>query len=327
MTDSIPPILIEKSLTAMDFRSVRIEVSMEQPRRKVQFLDQTQSANISIFYAQTFKGKRVFDQRIKSETSISHRAAFCDGARCANIQFYRDDIEKQQVIQIEHSFMDDMKSNQLSIPFPLHIFYVGARPLPEALTSGELFPSDEILFRVCRVVHFSEVGSRKQDMIYHIDSETGVPLKIENYWDKEQYASRLPFWVWEASDLENVSGYFLPMNSTYEEFVVVKDANGVWTSKSDMRQSIAVKKVEFNTAIEDSTFWPKFQKGVFVRDSITKKSYNASGVKGDETSSLKSDDFIRVENQRAWTSWYAGIGVASSVIILFAAILLKRRLG
>ena len=52
------------------------------------------------------------------------------------MKFHPDKSDVPVSIQISKTFMDDMKYNSLSIPFPLKSYYVGPKELFEAPALG-----------------------------------------------------------------------------------------------------------------------------------------------------------------------------------------------
>ena len=133
--------------------------------------------------------------------------------------------------------------------------------------------------RTCDNFHFKEVGpvGKQQSLVYSLDQQTSIPLRVAAFSGPEQLKNHVPNWVWEAKTLDVVSGRHIVRSSTYSSFGVRKTEAGHWVSDLKMCRMIEVNEVTFDKPIEHAAFWPIFQPGVQVMDSIAKRRTEVPG--------------------------------------------------
>jgi len=215
--------------------------------------------------------------------------------------------------------MDDMSANVLSIPFPLLTYFVGTKPLAEAIPAAEPMPDGDALNRRCDVFLFKALGlvERKDDFVYYLDKQTSVPLKVVCYTSSERRRSDRPLWAWEATKLDEVSGHHVAVESIWKRFVT-KDVEPGDTPKIDYTQTIHVNRCTFDQEITSSEFWPAYTPGVHVVDTITGKSFRVKG----ESPVAVSGDPIRVK-ESGNVPWGV-IGACLFVACLLLGLLIHR---
>ncbi len=315
--------ILENLAREQPTRSIHLKTTERQSRSATSA--RSVPLTISNDYMQTSKSQRFFDRVVVgfSNGMKDHRAAYCDGTRCAEVKFHPTIVDKPVAVEISKQFMDDMIYNTLSIPFPLNSYYVGPKELIEALPSAERLPDGEVIGRPCDVFLFKAVGpaDRKEDLVYHLDKQTSVPLKVACFIQPEHLAIDRPYWTWEATTLDDVEGHHVPLSSLRTKFVV-KDASREVRPQVNMTTAIGVDEVEFDREIPATAFWPAYQDDVPVIDLIHGKTIHAPKHK---TAALPPD-VIRVAEPGS-TPW-ALLGGAFLVVALIAAAMgLRSRLS
>ena len=171
---------------------------------------------------------------------------------------------------IGHDFKTESRFGFRDSPAPIRYYHVGLVPLHDALAKAERLGHDQVIGRTCDNFHFKEVGpvGKQQSLVYSLDRETSIPLRIAAFSGPEQLESHVPNWVWEAKTLDLVSGRHVARSSTYSSFGVKKTDAGHWVSEPMMSRTIEVNEVTFDSPIAHAAFWPTFQSGAEVMDSI-----------------------------------------------------------
>src|SRR5262249_46063079 len=125
-------------------------------------------------YAETSAGQRFFDVTTDSSARVSRKSSYCDGVKCANVQYAFNAKHKQQSVFLERSFMMESKHGFRDAPPPYRYYWVGQIPLPHALPTGEYAGEEDVLGRRCEVFYFKDVGvtAAKQLLVYHLDKQT-----------------------------------------------------------------------------------------------------------------------------------------------------------
>jgi len=223
--------------------------------------------------------------------------------------------------------MNESKFGFRDAPPPLRYYHVGLMPLHEALANAERIGQERVIGRICENFHFREVGlpGMQQSLVYSLDEQTSLPLKVAAFSSPVQVRDKMPSWVWEATTLDRVSGRHFALSSKYASFRVRKTAAGDWDSKPDLSSTIQVTEISFDTPIPHTAFWPDFQPGVRVLDSIAKRKYEIPGARPSTRDAATVGTPIRVEPDRG--SWLPGAGVALSLAALAVAFVLWRRSG
>jgi hypothetical protein len=326
MSDDTMNRIIENVVRETVPRTIRLQVSISQSKRQIATTDGSSSLTLEETYLETDRGERYFDRRlILPDGSVSHKSSFCDGKRCANIEFSKLEPERQSDVGISHDFMTESRYGFRDAPPPFRYYHVGLSPLHEALTGAERLGRVQVIERSCENFHFTAVGSgdRRQSLVYSLDETTSVPLKIAAFSGPEQIRDQVPNWVWEATTLDNVSGRHFATTSKYSSFRVKKADTGQWVSEPDLSQTILVNEIIFDTSIPHTEFWPNFQPGVRAFDSIAKRHYVTPGAAPSTQETAKVVNPIRVAPDQG--SWLPGVGVALSLAGLAAAFVLWRR--
>lgn len=320
--------MVEKVVRETMPRTVRMRVSISQSARQLAGAEGSSPLSLEQTYFETDRGERFFDERILvPRQPVSHNSSYCDGRKCANVTFSAEDPEKQHLVTIDHDFKSESTFGFRDAPPPFRFYHVGLVPLHEALEKAERTGRELVIERTCDDFLFKEVGppGMKQSLVYSLDEETCVPLKIAAYSGPEQIRDNMPNWVLEATSLDDVSGRHFARSSKYASFRVTKSEDGVWVAEPDLTRTIHVDEIRFDAAIPKAAFWPEIQPGVFVLDAVAKRKYQTPGGAPPtrETASVGAPIRVAAES----SSWLPVAGVVLSLAVLGAAAVLWWRRG
>src|SRR5579883_362254 len=107
--------ILENLAREQPTRSIHLKTTERQSRSATSA--RSVPLTISNDYMQTSKSQRFFDRVVVgfSNGMKDHRAAYCDGTRCAEVKFHPTIVDKPVAVEISKQFMDDMIYNTLSI--------------------------------------------------------------------------------------------------------------------------------------------------------------------------------------------------------------------
>jgi hypothetical protein len=216
-------------------------------------------------------------------------------------------------------------------PEPIRFHYVGLIPLYEAIPGAERTGRSRVADRDCNVFLFRAVpGARSsQDLVYHLDDQTSVPLKVAAFANEARRRADKPSWTWEALTLDEVQGFHVPLKSKYRSFIVSDES----PSREKRITDYTIDSVRFNQSFPASTFWPTPEEGVFINDLIEKTSYyNTPDKEAPKSEAAKAKATAFVERPAASPvpasgASYVGAGVVLATALLAAAIVWKVRRG
>ncbi len=209
-----------------------------------------------------------------SETSIpaqgklkrtSKKAGYADGDRFFKVESEsRDGPLRQTQVAILPGFLHEQQLGLVDRPIPLQMcWYVGLKPIYEALPGGEPLGEGEALGRSTDLYRFRVTSlDRAHDLVYSLDRATSVPLKVEKFADAAARDRGETEWVWEALSLDEVQSYHLPLRSRER---VYKHGPEV-RAKPVMTIDFDVTQLEFDREFPASTFTPVLEPGVPVAD-------------------------------------------------------------
>lgn len=251
-----------------------------------------------------------------------------DGHRYAAVSFRARD-GKQRQITISKTSVAERMIGYVRQPEPFIYNYVGLIPLREAILKAEKVGEGEVIHRRCLKYYFREVpGRRSSDILYSLDAETSIPLKVEHFDNMERFHANSPVSTWEALTFDEVQGYHLVLNSLYKSFRDSEKSEPALQLTNDYH----VESIKFDEAIPTSTFWPDFEPGVFVNDLIASTSYfntpdRKAPPRGQDKAIVRSGETpIAVVPTSDWTPWLSvgGVGLGLILLIVGISIRLKR---
>lgn len=221
-------------------------------------------------YIETRDGMRFSDSvSFLGEKVVDRLQGYCDGQKCARVEYDRSDTSKQTMVTIERAFLLEGMGNVSARPVPLQAFYVGKKPLDEALATGNLVGSTNVLGRDCAVYQFDNVRLVKDPFTfrYTIDKKTGAPLAFARYNRGDNPDSESPGSIWRALRIEIIDDHLIPVES--ERIIYSKvTPGGIAVNNHSTVQMIA-----FNKPVDSRRFWPSgVQSSARQYNAITKKA-------------------------------------------------------
>jgi len=322
------PELLEKVIVNCVPRSVRLRVEIIQSPRKASTSGPSPGLRETQEYAATSSGQRFLDELLVFEDQgTRHRTYYCDSRRCARVSYAESDPYKQSSVLVNNVFGNEERYGFMEAPPPIRYYQVGLVPIHEALLTAERMGESQVIGRICDVFHFKSVGPPRfpQSLVYCLDRATAVPLRVGAYSDPERIRAEIPNWIWEAKSLDSVGGRHLVLSSTLSVYRLFKSDDGKLENKLDIFQTIRVTRAEFDVDLPRSTFWPAYQPGVEVIDTISHRTYTVPGGPVDGKVVGVTGEPIQVPRPESNYLVFTGVGVTLSIAIFAVALVLWRR--
>ncbi len=223
---------------------------------------------------------------------------------------------------IERGFGFEPRFGFYDAPQPYQWYYVGVTPLVESLADGVPQADREVMGRPCLVFHFKDIGVRRhQSLVFALDKQTAIPLKVTAYDDAEAITEQRPNWDWEAKSLDVVGGRHFPRLSRNVTYAWTKGKSGEWVSRVTITQEIHVDEIDFDVGIPDAEFWPVFQPGCQILDP----HHLAKEVQRPLAARQVPKDPVRVPEAEGGTLWISVAILAASLSLLALAAVIWRR--
>lgn len=264
-------------------------------------------------YIQTMSGSRFCEfASSMGDQAVGLSRYYFDGSRGAEVTYSPKDLGRQQQVLIRRNFWLEANTDRKQIPKPFLFLYVGREPLWKALSKARLIGQSDVIGHPCDAFLFDRVRwGGLQDQVFHLDSETSVPLKVEAFRDETSRLKNEPLWVWTARSLDRVDARSLPLKSIQESFGPDGRVMLTWDTE--------VLSIEFDRGYPASTFWPVLQPGVTVDDTITGKTYQTPGERPAIPSQSGSASPVRADPPASGTSLDSGVALAIGCAVLLAA--------
>ncbi len=281
-----------------------------------------QSSKNEYVYIETALGQRFFERDIvPSNIKGSLNREYSDGKLAAG--FYRDkdfDAERDQVT-IKHVFSNE-EIGQTSRPEPFCYLYVGLEPLNNALKEAQHLGPGRHIGRECEKFLFVNVsnGSTPLDIIYWLDRETAIPLKVEYFRHAKTGPDGKPHALWAAKSLDIVQGHPIALKSASVSYVLTGPDEG----KSATRNEIVVDRVEYDKEYPASTFWPQLTPEISVIDRVRSTNYFPP-VKGGDQAKAQAGVPIRAEVPTSGLFSASGIMMMAGALVLTVILVRTRR--
>jgi hypothetical protein len=163
------------------------------------------------FYIEKATGERYYERISRTSRGKTSRSEdYSDGKKFTKVGYDDANNRVQERVMTTASFGREFDLGARHSPYPLRIFHSGFEPLTEALPKGKGLGPSVVLDRPCLRFELGGTGlgsSKAKAEIYHLDRETGVPLKIERIMAGDRRI------VWEALSLDKVQGRHFPLRS------------------------------------------------------------------------------------------------------------------
>lgn len=295
------------SWTSIEIRSVAEEKLTAQP--KITF---------DSIYIETASGRRLLDERLRrSDGTAGHQTCFFNGESGGAILFERSDIEQQKQAILRRSFGSERPGYPTQRPAALRYHYLIQEPLHRALKRGKELDPSRVLGRDCIPVLFEDaqrIGDGPvQDLIYHLDRSSGIPLKVEST------SQGKTLWTWTAISFDKVDDWHLTKSSR----LVTNNRDGTTYQKLE-----EIRFVQYNKEYAESTFDPMIDPNILVSDEIRQKMVaprepriqdGGGRIHGGSTTSVGAPIGPR---PAAWESWAGPLSLIGGVLLLTVAAML-----
>lgn len=278
-------------------------------------------------YIETANGERFYQQEGLADGVLKHRSThYLKEGKSADVSYIGEKLDIQSSVVLNRQFWMEDRSDRRQVPVPLLFNYVGREPLYKALKHGQRLDKTRVVDRDCEVVLFPDVRwFIRQDQVFYLDSETGVPLKVEAYRVGTKREPGDKFFDWTATELEQAGGA-RPM--------VVKRStmNNYSEGRPDFSWDFEVESLVFDRTYPPSTFWPVIGQGVVVTDSAARKISMTSGenpaiAEAEAKASTSQLPPVDATQPTSWTTYAPGASVALGLAVLACAWVLRRRGG
>lgn len=323
--------LTERIVAATTWDALHLEVVERHAGRQAPGVPATSPFVLESTYVEV-RGTRYYDQITRHderdappERRLSRVEYFFDGHRSAEVTFQPGQLEQQAQVFVSRDFGREATRGFIQAPLPLRVYYVGLTPLADAAPDATLVGTATVRERPCTVLRFDAVGraARPQTLVYHIDTTEGIPLRVSAFENPEALARDLPNWRWEATKVDAHAGRPFPVTSTYTTYQVSdREHLDQASARPDVEIQIDVTRIAFDHAVPKQVFWPVYQPGVRVLDSVARRSYRVPGGPAEETKT-ETGTPIRVEPPGG--GWLAGTGIALGLGALLVAFWLRAR--
>lgn len=211
-------------------------------------------------YIENATGERYYEQISRNSTKrISRTENYYDGKIFTSILYDRSDPKLQKQVAVRSSFGEEADRDIRECPYPMRSFYVNLQPLSDAIPKGKLLDSSTVLDRQCSKIEFPNTGpraGRTRSQIYHLDQQTGIPLKIETISDGKTLL------VWEALSFDEVQGHHFPLRSH-----LLSEGKAIY--------DFSVKELKYDEVRKPSFFRPVISQGISKVDSREKAALPA----------------------------------------------------
>ncbi|MDE2507651.1 MAG: hypothetical protein KGM43_10595, partial [Planctomycetota bacterium] len=284
-----------------------------------------------IHYVETTGGERYYDTKgFLGETPTARSVGYCDGKRCARVEYERGDLEKQESFIVSNAFMGEGTNNSTDRPRPYYYYFVGKTPLYEALPRAEHLGIVRFLGRDCDSFLFSNIpwAMLTQNIVYTIDKESGVPLRVASFVDVDDIAKTRPLWSWDAKNFGVLDNHHIVIDS---EHVLFGKPGTQYEGQTLVKHTYHVESASFNHTYPHSMFWPETRQSdaLFV-DSIAKKievPKAAPNAKTNLSGGVQAANPIRVEGPGGASAWLTSslLVVGVSLILTGTAVWWRRR--
>ncbi len=263
-------------------------------------------------------GKRFLSTRGVSQTgAFGETLLYSDGSRCAALDFSKkaaEAVARPLDIVIGRRFGHEEQWGWTERPLPFRSWYVGLEPLYRKIADAKPYGVATVAGRVCDGYLFEGFRPAKnvQDLVYYLDRETSVPLKVVAYTEPRRLVSGKPQWVWEAKSLGEVAGFHVVKASTYTGYSYKGDEPG----EVSIGDTIAVEALTFDQAHGSATFWPaSLPPGGNVIDTLKNENYVVPDPAA-KIADVMVGEIAVAPIPVDWASHFATIGAGLSITLL-----------
>lgn len=297
--------------------------------------------SVAEHYIEKATGERYYDHRITAEDgrAIYLVTYYFDGRRGLDLTFDKREPSRQLHGVVHRHFANESRGPRAFLPVPLLYNKVGLLSVHEALPGATPLGETQVLRRTCDQFLFPQAKFvPNMDLVYSLDRESSIPLKVEAYLDEAGRATDQPIWGWTATRLDTIQGRPVVVRSEQREFMPEEGE-----LKLHMVRTFTIEEAAFDKDHPPATFWPVLQAGVKVFNPETGEvdetlggpvpaadtsnpttSLPATGP-GSDAVSIGAPPPIRAEVPRPWTTYTAPVGLTLGTAALIAGFILMIR--
>ncbi len=281
-------------------------------------------------YVETATGKRR-DELLLRPTTGGPRlyVSYCDGSRCAHTAQDGAPGSVPAQLLVKRGFNTEEKIGSTDRPFFFKYYYVGKKPLYEALPAATYLGTTEVLGRECDRFVFPGVvwAYAPVEMVYDLDREWSIPLRVAMYSGPEARSADAATFIWEAESTDLVDGHRVVLNSTQVMYQPASTPSGGKPTKV-MTQRLIVDEIAFDRDYPDADFWPTLVPGMVVADSIENRHYRVADTGGEVELPESAEPPTPTNPARPgghWTGWASWVGIGFGAAALMAAVAIRLR--
>jgi hypothetical protein len=267
-------------------------------------------------YVETSSGNRLMEIKYyNGDTLIRRRESYFDGERGTN--FLYKGLEGTPEVRIEKGFMGEDRTGSTRRPGCLVYLRVGKVPIDEALAQAQPLGIGKVIGRDVDLFLFPRTrwGMIVQDLVYSLDRETALPLKVEAYRTEQDRERGVFGWSWTARRFEFVQGHPIVMESEVDSYTVEKAGKPRVLAQTNRQ---AVDSIEFDRDYPITTFRPAVSGQSKVIDSIQKKITQPSPPPPRQAEIVEQP--IRADAARDWSSIASASAVVLGVALLVSGL-------
>ncbi len=277
-----------------------------------------EAADFFVRYIETNAGERRFERHTVPTGAPQERwIYYCNGKDCADEKEPTAEGETRQFVYIKRDFGIERQMRCHWCPEPLSYYYVGPRPLHQALRTASFLGERRHLDRDCDafLIVDASLGSTPV-AVYVLDRSTSTPVQVKYYADDVARTAERPRTAWTAKSLQNIEGHLFPMTS---ELILHGTSSG--PSAAVLSTTTQVEELHFNRDYPKAMFWPKIDSNATLIDAVHKK---AAGPKDPRTSvnvesrTQSAAQPIRAEPAASWSDRLPAASLTLGLAILIA---------
>ena len=247
---------------AESIKSVEVVERLDSPVPKPDPDDGTRFNYMVDHYIETADGSRYFERRgIRQEATAYREIYWGFQDLFAQAIYDHTNPERQQMVRLQKKFAGKIGVTEGICPRP---YFIAMSHSPRCTKCSQTPPTSgaaRFWGRACERFLFLQVTwgpHRKHDQIFHIDSETGLVLKVEYFKTAEDRAAGKHLWFWTAEAVDTVQGHPVVIQST-----TIMPATDQYEER---HTKFHTESIEFNKAYPEDQFTYKILPGANVLD-------------------------------------------------------------
>ena len=323
MADRLSLIIDRLRLEMQSWNSVEMTVRREQTMQNVPARVKDPTVRVEEHYIETKLGQRLLEEVSTSADGKTKRQLdYSDGERCARVFFDASNSHQTQ-IDITNRFSSEHEIGFTRRPEPFFYYYVGKVPIFDALRTAQPLGEGQAMGRPCDLYLFTGVKLVESplDAVYYLDQETSAVLKAEFFKAGGERNSSEAIRIWEAKSLDAVDG---------DHHIAFKSENQFFQKSSAGRlplltNTVVIESVHYNGEFDAKTFWPVYQPGVLVNDTIKKTFYRSPATVQTPATTTTGAATLAPTQPWSWESLASPVIVCLGLFIIALAVTIGRR--